>query len=231
MASAIAAGLVPLTGNSATLRPPRSTATRRHRRITSSSLWLMNRIARPRCGQPGERGEQALGLLRRQHGRGLVQDQDAHVAIEGLEDLDPLPLADRQPAHHGIQRHVQPGVGDQALELAPGGTPVAPPAPQGLGAQHDVVEDREVGGQLEMLVHHADAGRQRRVWRARGQGAKLARGVGHQHPARRRRHSGRTGCSSASSCRRRSRRAAPGSRRGAARGRWRRWRAAGRSAW
>ena len=134
-------------------------------------------------GQPGERGEQALGLLRRQHGRGLVQDQDAHVAIEGLEDLDPLPLADRQPAHHGIQRHVQPRVGDQALELAPGGTPVAPPAPQGLGAQHDVVEDREVGGQLEMLVHHADAGRQRRVWRARGQGAKLARGVGHQRPA------------------------------------------------
>ena len=48
MASAMAAGLVPRTGNSATLRPPRSTATRRHRRITSSSLWLMNRIARPR---------------------------------------------------------------------------------------------------------------------------------------------------------------------------------------
>ena len=76
-----------------------------------------------------------------------------------------------------------------------------------------------------MLVHHADARRQRRMRRARRQRPQRARGVGDQHPARRRRRSGRTGCSSAWSCRRRSRRAAPGSRPGAARGRWRRWRA------
>ena len=38
----------------------------------------------------------ALGLLRREHGGRLVQDQNARVAVERLEDLDALLLADRE---------------------------------------------------------------------------------------------------------------------------------------
>ena len=38
----------------------------------------------------------ALGLLRRQHGGRLVEDQDPRLAVERLQDLDPLLLADRE---------------------------------------------------------------------------------------------------------------------------------------
>ena len=63
---------------------------------TSSSLWLMKMIDRPSATSCAQRREQRLGLLRRQHGGRLVEDQDARVAVERLQDLDALPLADRQ---------------------------------------------------------------------------------------------------------------------------------------
>ena len=43
-----------------------------------------------------QRLEEGLRLLRRQHRGRLVHDQDAGVAVESLQDLDPLLLADRQ---------------------------------------------------------------------------------------------------------------------------------------
>ena len=36
----------------------------------------------------------SVGLLRRQHGRRLVEDQDVGAAVERLQDLDPLLLPD-----------------------------------------------------------------------------------------------------------------------------------------
>ena len=39
--------------------------------------------------------EQLLRLLRRQDGRRLVEDQDLGAAVERLQDLDALLLADR----------------------------------------------------------------------------------------------------------------------------------------
>ena len=44
--------------------------------------------------QPAQRVEQLVHLLRRQHGGRLVQHQDAHTAIERLQDFRPLLLAD-----------------------------------------------------------------------------------------------------------------------------------------
>ena len=38
--------------------------------------------------------EQLVDLLRHEHGGGLVEDEDPGAAVEDLEDLDPLPLAD-----------------------------------------------------------------------------------------------------------------------------------------
>ena len=41
--------------------------------------------------------EQRLDLLRHQHGGRLVEDDDLRAAVEHLQDLDPLPLADAEP--------------------------------------------------------------------------------------------------------------------------------------
>jgi hypothetical protein len=54
-----------------------------------------------------ERGEQGFALLRREHRGGLVEDQDAGAAVQRLEDLDPLPLADRQRADARLGLHRQ----------------------------------------------------------------------------------------------------------------------------
>jgi hypothetical protein len=51
--------------------------------------------------------KQALALLRRQHGGGFVQDQDARAPVQRLQDLDALALAHRQAAHAGIGVHLQ----------------------------------------------------------------------------------------------------------------------------
>ena len=73
-------------------------------RSTSSSLWLMKTIDRPCATSLPQRGEQRLALLRRQHRGRLVEDQDAGAAVERLQDLDALALADRQR-----RRRARPG--------------------------------------------------------------------------------------------------------------------------
>ena len=47
-------------------------------------------------GEPAQDGEDLLGLLRRQDRGRLVEDEDARLAIERLEDLDALLPADRE---------------------------------------------------------------------------------------------------------------------------------------
>ena len=49
-------------------------------------------------GGGAQRGEERLGLLRRQDGGRLVKDQDPRVAVKRLQDLHPLPLAHRKGA-------------------------------------------------------------------------------------------------------------------------------------
>ena len=53
----------------------------------------------------------AVALLRRQHRGRLVEDEDARVAIERLQDLDALAHADGQIADHGV------GVDGEAMAL------------------------------------------------------------------------------------------------------------------
>ena len=52
--------------------------------------------------QPAQEQEDLLRFLRCEHGRGLVEDQDARIAVQRLEDLDALLLAHRQCAYLGI---------------------------------------------------------------------------------------------------------------------------------
>ena len=63
--------------------------------------------------EPAQHAEQAVHLLRGEHGGRLVEHQDARAAIEHLEQLEPLLLADREARHAPVRRHVEAAVGHQ----------------------------------------------------------------------------------------------------------------------
>ena len=123
----------------------------------------------PSPGHASQRREQLLGLAVRQNGRRLVEDQDAGVAIERFQDLDPLPLADREVADACIRVDVEAELAAEGGKATRAGGTVAHQAPERLRADHDVLEHREVVGEGEVLVHHADAGVDRRRRLARRQ--------------------------------------------------------------
>ena len=62
--------------------------------------------------------EDLLGLLGRQDGGRLVEDEDLGVAVERLEDLDPLLPADRQRADLDVRVDLE---AEPAAELARSG--------------------------------------------------------------------------------------------------------------
>jgi hypothetical protein len=74
----------------------------------------------PLRGVAAQELEQAAGLLRRQDGGGLVHDQDAGVAEQGLEDLDLLLQADRQlvDAASGSRSKPKRSISSRALRRA-----------------------------------------------------------------------------------------------------------------
>jgi hypothetical protein len=112
--------------------------------------------------------EQLVDLLRHQDGGGLVEDEDPGAAVEDLEDLHPLPLADPEVLDQGVRVDLEPvGLGDLA-DARLGGAEVDPAGPGRLAAEHDVLEHREVVGQHEVLVHHAHAGVDRVARRVEG---------------------------------------------------------------
>ena len=105
-----------------------------------------------------QRPEERLGLLRREHGGRLVHDQHARVAIERLQDLDPLLLADRELPDLRLRVHGEAVLLAQLVDTTLGGRgaqdDAAALAP--VVAEHDVLRDRERLDQPEVLVHHAD---------------------------------------------------------------------------
>ena len=74
--------------------PRRRTVIRSAMSSTSFSLWLMKMIDIPSPMSARRIVEELLGLLRREHGGRLVEDEDLRAAVERLQDLDPLLLAD-----------------------------------------------------------------------------------------------------------------------------------------
>ncbi len=103
-----------------------------------------------------EDAEEVVGLLRRQDGGGLVEDEHLRATVERLEDLDALavPHAEVRDARIGIDLQMvlaaEPGeLGARAAHA--GAEPEA-----ALDAEHHVLEDRERLHQHEVLVHHAD---------------------------------------------------------------------------
>ena len=105
-------------------------------------------------------GEDLLGLLRRQHGGRLVEDEDARLAVERLEDLDALLLADRQAADLGVGVDLEAELLGRAPDPPAGLVPVEEDGVRHrLLAEHDVLGDGQDRDEHEVLVDHADPAR------------------------------------------------------------------------
>ena len=107
--------------------------------------------------EPAQDAHQQLGLRLGERRRRLVEEQDAGVLGQGLDDLHELLLADPEVGD-GVRRiEVDVVVLEQALGLSIGSMPVDQPAPGRLGAQEEVLGHRHLGHQGQLLVDHRDA--------------------------------------------------------------------------
>ena len=113
--------------------------------------------------QQRQHPEQLLGFLRGQHRGGFIQDQDARPAVQRLEDFQPLPVAHRQVGHQRIEVDPQPGRIHQGQQLGAHQHLGLVQQHMRFGAEHHVLERGQRIDQHEMLVHHADAQRDRLV--------------------------------------------------------------------
>ena len=157
--------------------------------------------------------EQMVGLLRRERGGRLIEDDDARLVEHGARDLHHLPLRRRQRAGklRGIDLEVQP------LQHLPGGVANLAHRVEGaLPAEHDVLRHGELRHQAGLLVDHRDAEAAGVLRRGEGGDAVRRRTA---HPAKVRRRP--PPICRASICRHRSRPPAHGSRRDTGRNRHR----------
>ena len=107
-------------------------------------------------GHAPQHPEQGLGLLRRQDRGRLVEDEDAGVAGQRLEDLDPLLLADRQLPHPG--RRVDRAGRSARRASRTRGRPGAARRSRPCSPRTMFSATVKVLDQAEVLVDHADAG-------------------------------------------------------------------------
>ena len=108
-------------------------------------------------GQILHDGHELLDFLRRQHGGGLVENQDFIVPVQHLEDFGPLLHTHGDILNDGVGVHGQAVLLRQGHNLFPGLGLLEETALGGLRAEDDVVQNAEAFHQLEVLVHHADA--------------------------------------------------------------------------
>ena len=146
--------------------------------------------------------EQMVGLLRRQHAGGLVQDQDVRAAEQRLEDLDPLLHAHRQLARPGRRGRPPARSRARALRPRPG---------RGRRRRFSVTPPSAPSSRFSRTVNGSTS---MKCWWTMPMpaliascGPRIARRPGRR-PGSRRGRPGRSrrGCSSGSTCRRRSRR-------------------------
>ena len=98
--------------------------------------------------------EQVLRLVRGEHRRRLVQDQDLDTPVEGLQDLDALFLADREVLDDGARIDSEGVRLGELGDALPRGVDIETGSP--LLAEDDVLGDREGIDEHEVLVDHAD---------------------------------------------------------------------------
>ena len=108
-------------------------------------------------GQAPDDREELLRLLRRQHRGRLVEHEDVGAAVERLQDLDALLLADGDVLDDRARVDGQPEAGrDLVHPLLGGGVVEQDAVVRRLGREHDVLRDRHHRDQHEVLVHHPD---------------------------------------------------------------------------
>ena len=101
--------------------------------------------------------EQVVRLLRGQHAGRLVEDQDAGAAEQRFEDLDALLDAHGQIGDAGIQIDLEAVFPLQRCDLLARAADALGQGQAALGAEQQVLQDRERLDQHEVLVDHADA--------------------------------------------------------------------------
>jgi hypothetical protein len=116
-----------------------------------------------------ERLEQAVGLLRRQHLGGLVEDQHPRAGEQLLQDLDFLLIADREPAGR------QPRIDHEAQSFRVTAHTLAQlfrteDERQAVEEKCHVLPDRHLRDQTEVLEHHPDTQAAGVAWRGNGYG-------------------------------------------------------------
>jgi hypothetical protein len=131
-------------------------------------------------GEPVEGREQVLGLLRREHGGGLVQNQKLRVLQQAAHDFDTLPLAGRERPHRpvGLERETVGAAHIRELRTHFGDAPIARERDRNVLRHRQLVEQREV------LEHHAEPERARLHGRRDGDGPALPQdlaGAGFDH--------------------------------------------------
>ena len=137
-----------------------------------------------------QHGEQRVALGRRQDRGRLVKNENARVAVERLEDLDPLAHSDGQIADPGVRVDREMVMLRELGDTIARGAAVDERAAPRLRAIDDVFPGRQRAEQLERLMHHAQARRHRVDRRTEARQARHAR-ESRPHPA----PAGRTGCS------------------------------------
>src|SRR5690606_2102106 len=106
--------------------------------------------------QPEDEIEQMLGVVLVERGGGLIEDEQLHILVERLGDLDELLLADAEVLDRDIGILVESDAGEQlggALLLR---HPVDRTETADLIAEEDVLGDGELGNERELLVDDHD---------------------------------------------------------------------------
>ena len=105
--------------------------------------------------------EQLLGLLRGEHGRGLVEDERPGAVVERLQDLDALLLADREVLDARVRVDLEAEALGQGADLPRGARHVEERPARALVAERQVLRHRERVHEHEVLVHHPEPARKR----------------------------------------------------------------------
>ncbi len=99
---------------------------------------------------------QLVDLLRRQHGGGLVEDQDLIVPVQHFQDLGALLHTHGDVLDQSVRVHMETVLLAEGQHLFPGLLFLEKAMLRRLHAHDDVVQHRKAVHQLEVLVHHAD---------------------------------------------------------------------------
>ena len=108
-----------------------------------------------------ENPEEVIGFAWSQDGGRLVQDQDVGATVQRLQDLHALALSHAEIGDTRVRIDLEVVLLPEPRELGPGCSHAGAEPEASFDAKHHVLQDAERLHQHEVLVHHADPGRQR----------------------------------------------------------------------